>query len=137
MRGCSSVMTKALYGRNYDYSPHRYAATLVAIRPKGVHASLAFSDRFTGRMDGMNEHGLCVDLHFVNYRHLNSCSSHSTTRDRPSSIMLIDPDRGHCIHSCVSRPKEPCLSVEGEARRWAAPCAKSPLLASVMVLLVL
>jgi hypothetical protein len=23
-RGCSSVMTKALYGRNYDYSPRRY-----------------------------------------------------------------------------------------------------------------
>jgi predicted choloylglycine hydrolase len=67
-RGCSSVMTDALYGRNYDYSPRRYDPTLVAIQPKGVHASLAFADRFTGRVDGMNEHGLCVGLHFVNYR---------------------------------------------------------------------
>jgi predicted choloylglycine hydrolase len=67
-RGCSSVMTNALYGRNYDYSPRRYDPTLVAIQPKGVHASLAFADRFTGRVDGMNEQGLCVGLHFVNYR---------------------------------------------------------------------
>jgi predicted choloylglycine hydrolase len=67
-RGCSSVMTNALYGRNYDYSPRRYDPTLVAIQPKGVHASLGFADRFTGRVDGMNEHGLCVGLHFVNYR---------------------------------------------------------------------
>ena len=67
-RGCSSVMTNAFYGRNYDYSPRRYDPTLVAVQPKGVHASLAFSDRFTGRVDGMNEHGLCVGLHFVNYR---------------------------------------------------------------------
>src|SRR4051812_20117851 len=61
-RGCSSVMTNAFYGRNYDYSPRRYDPTLVAVQPKGVHASLAFSDRFTGRVDGMNEHGLCVGL---------------------------------------------------------------------------
>src|SRR5882724_5853956 len=32
--------------------------------------------------------------------HLNSFSSRSTTRDRLYSIMLIDPDRGRCIHSC-------------------------------------
>jgi predicted choloylglycine hydrolase len=68
-RGCSSVMTHgALYGRNYDYSPRRYDPTLVAIQPKGVHASLAFADRFTGRVDGMNEHGLCVGLHLVNFK---------------------------------------------------------------------
>jgi predicted choloylglycine hydrolase len=67
-RGCSSVMTNVSYGRNYDYSPRRYDPTLVAIQSKGVHASLAFADRFTGRVDGMNEHGLCVGLHLVNYR---------------------------------------------------------------------
>jgi predicted choloylglycine hydrolase len=71
-RGCSSVMTKALYGRNYDYSPRRYDPTLVAIQPKGVHASLGFADRFTGRVDGMNEHGLCVGLHFVNFKPVRS-----------------------------------------------------------------
>jgi predicted choloylglycine hydrolase len=71
-RGCSSLMTNVSYGRNYDYSPRRYDPTLVAIQPKGVHASLAFADRFTGRVDGMNEHGLCVGLHLVNFRPVRS-----------------------------------------------------------------
>src|SRR4029450_9397050 len=31
-------------------------------------ASLGFCDRFTGRLDGMNEHGLCVGLHQVSQR---------------------------------------------------------------------
>ncbi len=64
-RGCSAVMSAGLYGRNYDYDVRRYDRLLVAIQPKGVHASIGFSDRFTGRVDGMNEHGLCVGLHQV------------------------------------------------------------------------
>ena len=65
-RGCSAVMTAGLYGRNYDFDPRRYDKLLVAVQPKGVYASIGFSDRFTGRLDGMNEHGLCVGLHQVN-----------------------------------------------------------------------
>jgi predicted choloylglycine hydrolase len=65
-RGCSAVMTGGLYGRNYDYDVRHYDRMLVAVQPKGVHASVGFSDRFTGRVDGMNEHGLCVGLHMVN-----------------------------------------------------------------------
>ena len=42
-RGCSSVMTNALYGRNYDYSPRRYDPTLVAIQPKVCMRSLGFA----------------------------------------------------------------------------------------------
>ncbi len=64
-RGCSAVMSAGLYGRNYDYDARRYDRLLVAIQPKGVHASIGFSDRFTGRVDGLNEHGLCVGLHQV------------------------------------------------------------------------
>ena len=67
-RGCSAVMTAGLYGRNYDYDPRRYDRMLVAVQAKGVHASIGFSDRFTGRVDGMNEHGLCVGLHMVSER---------------------------------------------------------------------
>ena len=67
-RGCSAVMTAGLYGRNYDYDPRRYDRMLVATQAKGVHASIGFSDRFTGRVDGMNEHGLCVGLHMVSER---------------------------------------------------------------------
>jgi predicted choloylglycine hydrolase len=65
-RGCSAVMTGGVYGRNYDYDARRYDRILVAIQPKGVNASVGFSDRFTGRVDGMNEHGLCAGLHMVN-----------------------------------------------------------------------
>ena len=61
-------MTGGLYGRNYDFSIKRYDRILAAVRPEGVHASIGFSDRFTGRDDGMNEHGLCVGLHYVNDR---------------------------------------------------------------------
>src|SRR5271156_4037907 len=43
--------------------------------------------------------------------HLNNYSLRSTTRDHPCSIMLIDPDQGHCIHSSVNRQSEPCWSV--------------------------
>jgi len=64
-RGCSAVMGAGLYGRNYDYDVRRYDRLLIAIQPTGVHASIGFSDRFTGRVDGMNEHGLCVGLHQV------------------------------------------------------------------------
>jgi predicted choloylglycine hydrolase len=64
--GCSSLSTSDLFGRNYDYSVGKYNSMLLAIQPKGVNASVGFSDRFTGRVDGMNEHGLCVALHLVN-----------------------------------------------------------------------
>ena len=64
--GCSSLSTVDLFGRNYDYSVGKYNSMLLAIQPKGVNASIGFSDRFTGRVDGMNEHGLCVALHLVN-----------------------------------------------------------------------
>ena len=67
-RGCSAVMTAGLYGRNYDYDVRHYDRLLVAIQAKGAHASVGFSDRFTGRVDGMNEHGLCVGLHMVNQK---------------------------------------------------------------------
>ena len=55
--GCSSLSTVDLFGRNYDYSVGKYNSMLLAIQPKGVNASVGFSDRFTGRVDGMNEHG--------------------------------------------------------------------------------
>src|SRR4029434_10418011 len=67
-RGCSAVMSAGLYGRNYDYDVRHYDRLLVAIQPKGVNAGIGSPDRFTGRLDGMNEHGLCVGLHQVSQR---------------------------------------------------------------------
>ena len=59
-------MSDGLYGRNYDFAPDRYDGLLAAIQPDNVYASIGFTDRITGRDDGMNEHGLCVGLHHVN-----------------------------------------------------------------------
>ncbi len=64
-RGCSAAIGGGLYGRNYDFSPARYDRALVAVQATGSHAHIGFADIYTGRLDGMNEHGLCVGLHFV------------------------------------------------------------------------
>ena len=64
-RGCSAAIGGGLYGRNYDFNPARYDRALVAVQATGSYAHLGFADRYTGRLDGMNEHGLCVGLHYV------------------------------------------------------------------------
>ncbi len=64
--GCSALMAKGLYGRNYDFRPRDYEPRFAAMQPHGVHASFGFSHFLVGRLDGMNEHGLCVGLHAVN-----------------------------------------------------------------------
>ena len=58
-------MSDGLYGRNYDYDVRHYDRILVAIN-RGRPCQHGFADRFTGRLDGQNEHGLCVGLHQVN-----------------------------------------------------------------------
>jgi predicted choloylglycine hydrolase len=63
--GCSAVMTDGIYGRNYDFQPARYGARIALVHPSGCHASIGSSELLTGRLDGMNEHGLTVGLHLV------------------------------------------------------------------------
>lgn len=63
--GCSAIMKNGIYARNYDYNPTRYDRRLVALQPGGVNASLGFSHLITGRVDGLNEHGLAVGIHSV------------------------------------------------------------------------
>jgi predicted choloylglycine hydrolase len=69
--GCSSLMTSNVFARNYDFRPANYGARLALIQPFGSYASIGFSERLTGRLDGMNEHGLSVALHLVAARPLN------------------------------------------------------------------
>src|SRR5260370_23407678 len=66
-RGCSAVMSDGLYGRNYDYDVRHYDRIVVAIQPRGVNASIGFSDRFTGRLDGLHENRLCAGPHQSNH----------------------------------------------------------------------
>lgn len=64
--GCSALMKDSYYVRNYDFSPDLYDARLVFSQPNKGFASVGFSQQIIGRLDGMNEKGLVIGLHFVN-----------------------------------------------------------------------
>ena len=66
--GCSAVMSGGVYGRNYDFKARYYGARLVLVQPEGSYASVGTSEMLTGRLDGMNEHGLCIGLHLIKMR---------------------------------------------------------------------
>lgn len=65
--GCTTLVTNGAYIRNYDFSPKLYDARLVFTNPLNGYASVGFSQQIVGRLDGMNEKGLVVGLHFVNH----------------------------------------------------------------------
>lgn len=67
--GCTAFMRDGMYVRNYDFSPALYDARLVFSNPENGYASIGFSQQIIGRLDGMNEYGLVVGLHFVNHEH--------------------------------------------------------------------
>lgn len=64
--GCTAFINDDYYVRNYDFSPELYDARLVFSQPIDGYASVGFSQQMIGRLDGMNEKGLVVGLHFVN-----------------------------------------------------------------------
>jgi predicted choloylglycine hydrolase len=66
--GCSAIMSGGVYGRNYDFRPRGYEARFVLIQARGSYASIGGSHQLTGRLDGMNEHGLTIGLHLVKTR---------------------------------------------------------------------
>lgn len=65
---CSAIMTNGVYGRNYDFQPRSYGARFAVLQPNGSYASIGASELLTGRLDGMNEHGLAIGLHLVRMR---------------------------------------------------------------------
>ena len=64
--GCTTLIQEDYYVRNYDFSPEIYDARIVFSNPIDGYASVGFSQNVIGRLDGMNEKGLVVGLHFVN-----------------------------------------------------------------------
>jgi predicted choloylglycine hydrolase len=62
---CSAAMGVGVYGRNYDFRPRHYGAQLVLLQAEGSHASIGSSHQLTGRLDGMNQHGVMIGLHQV------------------------------------------------------------------------
>lgn len=64
--GCSTYANNTYYVRNYDFSDTLYDARFVFQKPASGYASVGFSHQILGRLDGMNERGLVIGLHFVN-----------------------------------------------------------------------
>ncbi|MFB1080931.1 C45 family autoproteolytic acyltransferase/hydolase [Jeotgalibacillus sp. JSM ZJ347] len=64
--GCSVLMKNGYFARNYDYHPKTYEGRLMIWQPVNGYASIGVAGRMIGRIDGMNEKGLCVGFHFVN-----------------------------------------------------------------------
>lgn len=64
--GCSSILTKDFYVRNYDFSPKLYDRIFSLIQPKKGFASAGYNLQIIGRHDGVNQEGLVIGLHFVN-----------------------------------------------------------------------
>jgi len=62
---CSAAITANVYGRNYDYRPATTAPSSSFCRAGGSYARIGSSHQLTGRLDGMNEHGLLIGLHQV------------------------------------------------------------------------
>ena len=62
---CSAAITADVYGRNYDYRPRYYGAQFTLLQACGSYASIGSTHQLTGRLDGMNEHGLMIGLHQV------------------------------------------------------------------------
>lgn len=65
---CSAIMSRGVYGRNYDFRPRYYGARFALVQASGSHASIGASELLTGRLDGMNEQGLVIGLHRVRTR---------------------------------------------------------------------
>ncbi|EKN70069.1 hypothetical protein BABA_06821 [Neobacillus bataviensis LMG 21833] len=63
--GCSAVITKDYYVRNYDFSPVLYDKVFSLIQPETSFASAGYNLQILGRHDGVNEEGLVLGLHFV------------------------------------------------------------------------
>lgn len=63
--GCSAIMTKDFYVRNYDFSPALYDGLFSLVQSDSALATAGYNLQVIGRHDGVNQHGLVAGLHFV------------------------------------------------------------------------
>lgn len=63
--GCSAIMNKDYYVRNYDFSPDLYDGIFSLIQPDTSFATVGYNLQILGRHEGVNQKGLVAGLHFV------------------------------------------------------------------------
>ncbi|MGE6261077.1 C45 family autoproteolytic acyltransferase/hydrolase [Heyndrickxia sporothermodurans] len=134
--GCTTFVQDHCYIRNYDFTPELYDARLVFCQPENGYASVGFSQQIMGRLDGMNEKGLVVGLHFVNQAYkkegflatsivrmvLESCRS---TEEAIQLIMKV-PHR-YCYNFSVTDRKGKSAIIEATPEKQMANLSQ-PLL---------
>ncbi|AIF42960.1 C45 family peptidase [Virgibacillus sp. SK37] len=79
--GCSAIMTKDYYVRNYDFSPALYDGLFSLIQSDAAFATAGYNLQLLGRHDGINQHGLVAGLHFVsNHGYMTGISAWTAIR---------------------------------------------------------
>src|SRR5699024_11246032 len=73
--GCSAMMTKKYYVRNYDFSPDLYDGLFSLIQPDTSFATAGYNLQILGRHDGVNQEGLVAGLHFRSEEHTSELQS--------------------------------------------------------------
>ena len=124
--GCTTLIHAGYYVRNYDFSDSFYDARLVFTNPRNGFSSVGFSHSLVGRLDGMNEKGLVVGLHFVNHQHkqegflatmivrilLEECS---TTEEAVKLLKMIP--HGYCYNYSITDKEGKTVKVEASPKQ--------------------
>lgn len=119
--GCTAFAQNGYYVRNYDFSPDMYDARFVFTKPTDGYCTVGFSQQIFGRLDGMNEKGLVVGLHFVNSKHrgkgfmattivrmlLEQCGSIEEALE-----LLTTIPHGYCFNYSLTDPSGKSVIVE-------------------------
>jgi len=124
--GCTAFVNDGYYVRNYDFSPELYDARLVFSNPTNGYASIGFSHQLIGRLDGMNEKGLVVGLHFVNNEHRDEGFIATTIvrilleqcRNIEEAVNLItNIPHGYCYNYSITDQSGKSVIVEASPQR--------------------